>query len=255
ADDYNESEGAYVLNADATAGSEGATFSLDGSTTNRFSPFFKIRQWRSVNPPQTVTLGSALTRNVDYRSDVKPVSRAPFASSVLSSSPRESAAGVPAPAVGSAGTVNGSAAAAAGRYGQGYSFNAAAKSVTFPSAGNFDLTKGVVEFWYQPTYDSATDATNRVLWYNEGDATHYFLLQKDATKNLVFSIRNGGSTTSVTVSAPNYSWRSSEWTHFRVAWDAAAGAGLQARLFFDGMEVPHTDAGTYSTTGMTVGLN
>jgi hypothetical protein len=255
ADDFNESEGAYVLTADTTPGAEGAIFGLDGSTTTRFSPFFKIRQWRSVNPPQTVSLGSTLTRNVDYRSDVKPVSRAPFASSLLWHSTLESAAAVTTPDVGSAGTVNGAAAAAAGRYGQGYSFNAATKSITFPSAGNFDLAKGVVAFWYQPTYDSATDATNRVLWYNEGDATHYFLLQKDATKKLVFSIRNGASTTSVTVSAPNYSWRSSEWTHFQVFWDASAGAGLQARLFFDGMEVPHTDAGTYSTAGMAVGLN
>src|SRR5262249_13670862 len=190
-----------------------------------------------------------------HRADVKPLSAAPFAWSVRWQSTLEAAAAVTTPDVGSACTVNGGAAAAAARYGQGYSFNAATRSITFPSAGDFDLAKGVVAVWYQPTYDSATDAPNPVLWYNEGGATHHLLLQKDAAKNLVFSIRNGGSTTSVTVSAPNYSWRSSEWTHFRVSWDAAAGAGLQARLFFDGMEVPHTDAGTYSTTGMTVGLN
>src|SRR5262249_57077272 len=135
-EDSKKPEGASSPTGAPPGGSGGAFSGLEGSATTRFSPFSKTRQWRSVNPPQTVTLGSTLTRNTDYRSDVKPVSRAPFASSVLWQSTLESAAAVTTPDVGSAGTVNGGAAAAAGRYGQGYSFNAATRSITFPSPGD-----------------------------------------------------------------------------------------------------------------------
>jgi hypothetical protein len=260
-DNFNESEGAYVLNADSTQPSW-AKFSLDGTTTTRYTPFFKMRQWRSVNPPQTVKLDTVppttpvtLTRNADYRADVKPIARASFASNLLWHSTLQNQAAVDTtPDVGSAGTVFGAPTATAARYGQGLLFDAAGKYIRFTSTGNFDVTKGELEFWYQPNYDSATDASSRVLWHNDGDATHYFRLEKTATNDLVFSIRNGGSTASVTVPSPTYSWRDHDWVHLRVSWDATAPAGQQARLFFDGMELA-TAVGTYSTAGMVIGFN
>ncbi len=72
-DDYNESEGAYVLTFDPLLG---LGFDIDGGTTTRYLPFFKIRRWRSLQDPITVTLdGAALTNDVDYKADVKPISR------------------------------------------------------------------------------------------------------------------------------------------------------------------------------------
>ena len=78
ADFFNESEGAYTLDMDAA---NGLAFDMNGSVIKRPQPFFKIRQWRSLQKPTAVSLeGAALTPNQDYRADVKPVSRAPFAS-------------------------------------------------------------------------------------------------------------------------------------------------------------------------------
>jgi hypothetical protein len=74
ADDFNESEGAYLLTFDPSLG---LVFDIDGAPTIRHSPFFKIRHWRSLRDPETVTLeGVPLTNDVDYKADVKPIARA-----------------------------------------------------------------------------------------------------------------------------------------------------------------------------------
>jgi hypothetical protein len=51
-DFYNESEAAYVFDLDPSTGLD---FNLDGSATTRYSPFFKIRRWRSAVAPQTIS--------------------------------------------------------------------------------------------------------------------------------------------------------------------------------------------------------
>jgi uncharacterized repeat protein (TIGR01451 family) len=72
---FNEAEGAYVFTLDPATGLD---LSLDGSVTNpRVRPFFKIRQWRSLQDPATVVLqGTALVNDRDYTADVKPLSYA-----------------------------------------------------------------------------------------------------------------------------------------------------------------------------------
>lgn len=52
-DFLNESEAAYTLDFNMAAG---LTFSMNGSVSRRFSPFFKIRQWRSLRETPVVTL-------------------------------------------------------------------------------------------------------------------------------------------------------------------------------------------------------
>ena len=80
-DFFNESEAAYAFDLNPSTGLD---FNLDGSATTRYSPFFKIRQWRSAVAPQTITVGGVTkTRDVDYKADVKPVSFAVFADSIL----------------------------------------------------------------------------------------------------------------------------------------------------------------------------
>ena len=76
-DAFNEAEGAYVFNLDPATGLD---LSLDGSVASpRFRPFFKIRQWRSLQDPAPVVLqGTALVNDRDYSADVKPVSFAAF---------------------------------------------------------------------------------------------------------------------------------------------------------------------------------
>jgi uncharacterized repeat protein (TIGR01451 family) len=74
---FNEAEAAYVLNTDPV---NGLDFSFDGSATSpRLQPFFKIRQWRSLQEPATVVLqGAALVKGRDFTASVKPVAHAVF---------------------------------------------------------------------------------------------------------------------------------------------------------------------------------
>ena len=75
-DDFNEAEGSYNLTFDPASG---LTFQLDGFTTTRRKPFFKIRHWRSLQDPSSITLaGTTLANDIDYRTDVKPFSRGRF---------------------------------------------------------------------------------------------------------------------------------------------------------------------------------
>jgi uncharacterized repeat protein (TIGR01451 family) len=76
ADFFNEAENAYTLELDPA---QGVRFAIDGALVTRRKPFFKMRHWRSLEPPATVSLdGATLTRNVHYLADVKPISRAHF---------------------------------------------------------------------------------------------------------------------------------------------------------------------------------
>jgi Peptidase family C25 len=256
ADDFNESEGAYVLNLDPTPGSEGTTFSIDGTATNRYSPFFKVRQWRSVNPPDpnlVKVAGVALKRNIDYRADVKPLSRAHFATNVLWHSTLQSAAAVTAPDVGGGGTVNGGTTFVAGRYGNGANFAGAGANVSIPVGPDFDKTAGAVEFWYQPTY-AHNDGVTHVLWHNSpGAGVGFALLKQPGPGNeLNFVVNDGTTSRDVAITAANYSWRARDWVHIRAVWND----GAMPELWVNGVRLPHTDTGpVYNAAAMAVGSN
>ena len=121
------------------------------------------------------------------------MSRAHFAQVLAWHSTLQSAADVTTPDIGGPGSVNGAATFGAGRYGNAGIFTAVGANVTFSSgAGNFDKTRGALEFWYRPNY-AHTDGARHVLWQTFGDATHYFVFEKTAGSQLLFSINNGGT--------------------------------------------------------------
>ncbi len=256
-DDFNEAEGAYVLTMDPT---NGMIFRIDGSVaTPRYQPFFKLRQWRSLSGPSSITLqGAPLTAGVGFRADVKPLSRAHFANILSWHSTLQSAAAVTAPDVGSAGTVTGGVTFVPGRYGNAGSFTAPGNYVTLTFA-NFNIAIGTVEFWYQPNYQcqaapGTCDGVRHVLWSMEGDATHFLTVEKTTANQLDFAIRNGAATTVVRVSLPDFAWRAKDWVHIRAMWNDVAGAGQRMRLFVNEKEPAHVDVGgDYSSAGMPVG--
>ena len=75
ADNFNEAEGTYVVQMNPLAG--GLSVDLDGGTFVRRRPIFKIRQWRSLAPPQFVTVeGTNFFNGQGVTMAVKPVTRA-----------------------------------------------------------------------------------------------------------------------------------------------------------------------------------
>ncbi len=109
--------------------------------------------------------GAALATDIDYRADVKPVSRAHFASDLLWHSTLDSTAAVTSPDVGSPGAVNGGAGFTAGRYGNGASITSPSSNVSFPAPGNLRVDRGAVELWYLPSYYYVDGTAHRIWSY------------------------------------------------------------------------------------------
>ena len=232
---FNEAEAVYPLELHQTLGLD---FDLDGST-RRYSPFFKIRGWRSFVEAPTVTLeGVALRKNVDYKAAVKPFARA-YVREMLWYSSLDNAGFVTAPDTGSPGTVTGAVGFVAARYGSGASTALNTRYVSFPTSGNFDKAKGGISFWYQPTYAS-NDSAEHDLAGTWSSATNAWYLKKAADNNLYFRIVTSAGTSDLVVTAANYSWLGGDWVHLRLQWDDAAALATQQRLFINGREPPRT---------------
>jgi outer membrane protein assembly factor BamB len=250
-DFYNESEGAYTLQLDPA---NGLRFDIDGNTIRRREPFFKVRNWRSLQKPSSVTLESApLTVGSDYRADVKPLSRGHLAAELLWHSTLESAAAVANPDVGSPGAVNGGTTFANGRYGNGALLSAAASNVSFPAAGNLRVDRGSVELWYLPSYYYVDGIEHRIWTYFVDAANQFRLTKAAAGNNLEFEILRAGVSTKVSVTVANYGWLDHEWVHLRAAWDSSAPLADQVRIFVNRVEPPHTNpTNAYNSAGMPV---
>ncbi len=237
-DFYNEAEAAYVFNLDPSTGLD---FNLDGSATTRYSPFFKIRQWRSAVVPQTITVGGVTkTRDIDYRADVKPVSFAVFADSILWHSTLESAAALTTtPDIGSGGTVGAGVTFPAGRYGAGAQVPANADWIAFPISG-FDKAAGAVDFWFQPTWAS-NDGVRHDMAGSYVNGTNQLVLQKLADNSLHFTIVTSAGTSDLVVAAASYSWRVADWVHIIMQWDDTLALANQQKLYVNGLQPAHTD--------------
>lgn len=251
-DNFNEAEAAYLLELDP---STGLIFDLDGTLAQpRFSPFFKIRQWRSLQEPATITVeGVTKTNDADYTADVKPISRAHFASNLWWHSTLEDPAAVATPDVGGGGGVSGSTTFTGGKYGAGILIDANGDYATSDS-GSFNAGMGTVEFWYQPSFGH-TDGQRHVLWMNQSVGPDYFVFEKTAANELLFTTQNtgGGGLASVRIASADFSWRANDWVHLRTVWNATAPAGERLRVFVNGVEPAHVDMGLYSSIGMNSG--
>jgi hypothetical protein len=248
ADFFNESEAVYTLDLDP---STGLTFDMDGSLTTRYSPFFKIRHWRSfVDAPQVTLEGVRLTKDVDYRADVKPLSGAHFAQLSRWHSTLENAAAVTAPDIGGAGSVVGAPSFVPARYGGGVGIAASTQYVAFPT-GDFDKAKGAVEFWYRATWNSADGVHHDLCGFSDG-VGHVFVLEKPVGNTLDFSILVGGIFSRLRISAADYSWRADDWVHIRLEWDDTLPLATQQRILLNGVEPVHTDPTTDYASGSLI---
>jgi hypothetical protein len=250
-DGFNEAEAAYTLETDPV---NGLTFDMDGSSTIRHSPFFKIRQWRSLSEPASVSLeGTTLADNVDYRTDVKPLSRAYASRDIIWYSTLQNPSALSTPNVGTAATIIGTPVQAAARYGGGYFFNGSSDAIRFGNSG-FTPDYGMVEFWVQPQ-SVHTDGANRVFWYNEGSGSEFFRIRKSSASDLELEVHDGTGTALVQIDSSNFRWVAGDWVHIRAVWDDNQAAGLQVRLYVNGREPAHTDSGAYNGAVMSMSWN
>jgi hypothetical protein len=254
-DFYNESEGAYLVTCDPGAG---LTFDIDGASPTRHHPFFKIRQWRSLQDPASVTLeGVPLTNDSSYKADVKPVSRAHLAREITWSSTLQSAAAVTSPDVGSAGTVGGTTDFPAGRFGNGARFDADGEYLSFPPSGNFNPAEGAIEFWYRPFYDygGGDPFDDYGLFGYWIDADNYFYAFHEpicggcdgSDEGIKFIIVSGGVLFYKVVQAPPFTpvyWRANEWVHLRFVWDSLP---QRLEVYINGTAVGPAATGSYPT--------
>ena len=238
-DFFNEKEAAYTLDLDPALG---LTFDMDGAAIPRYQPFFKIRQWRALAPPATITLeGVTLTQGVGFKADVMPISRASMHQDLLWYSTLQDAAAVTSPDVGSGGTLSGAVSFEAARFGGGARVSASGDSIRLPTAGNFDKAHGRIGFWYRPSYDN-TDGVLHDLCGFATDANNYLFFEKRADNNLYFRIRaGGGGIAEVQVTSANYSWRANEWVHLRISWDDTLPLGTQQRIHINDIEPPNVN--------------
>ena len=252
-DDFNESEVAYVMEADP---SMDPTLRVDidgGGGATRYAPFFKIREWRSLQSPTVTLQASPLAQGVDFQSDVKPVSRSYFADELLwHSTAQNAAAWTTTPDVGTGGFASGAITYVPGRYGNGVNMPANSETLSFPTS-NFDKFQGAVEFWFQPTY-AHDDGVGRDIGGFFFDASNAWFLQKTVTDNrLHFRIVASGVSSDLWVDPADYEWQAAEWVHLRIEWDETAGLGTQQRLYINGVEPLHTGAASdYVAANLTV---
>ncbi len=257
-DFFNESEAAYLLELNPAA-NPGLDFRIDGGTTPRYRPFFKIRKWRSLAAPSalsgpgSVSLdGTGLVRNVDYRADVKPVSRGHWTPSLRWHCSMESSTACTPPNldVGTGGGMDTDGITGPlvrpGKYGNAAVFNEDTDAVN-ASSSEFSSTLGTIDFWYQPSYNH-DDGNRYLLWYTSVFASgtnHCFYIEKGpaAANQLRFVIRSGssnancttGGTTYTAGTSGNYQWRANDWVHITAMWNNTAFTKM--RLFVDGVEV------------------
>ena len=238
-DFYNESEAAYVFNTDPALGLD---FNINGAATTRYSPFFKVRQWRSAVAPQTITVdGVTKTRDVDYSADVKPVSFAVFADSIQWHSTLQNAAALTTtPDIGSAGSVGPGVTYPAGRYGAGAQIPSNNDYLSFPTGTGFDKVAGGVEFWFQPTWAS-NDGARHDMAGSYVNATNQLVLQKLADNTLHFTIVTSAGTSDLVLAAAAYGWRAFDWVHILMQWDDSFSLANQQKLYVNGLQPAHTD--------------
>jgi Peptidase family C25/Concanavalin A-like lectin/glucanases superfamily/Domain of unknown function (DUF2341) len=252
-DDFDEAEAAYLLTLDPNPG-QGLSFQMDGTVAApRYSPFFRIRQWRSLTDTPVVRLnGSLLRKDVDFRGAVKPLARAHWASTLSWHCTMESTTACDSAnldvGTGVAGSTSGTVTTQAGRYGNGLVFNENSDSVTAASS-DFNRNVGAVDFWYQPFYNH-NDGVPYLLWYSQGGVVgNYgcFYLAKLASNDLAFGVVSGATDQSCTVggttyaaTAPStaYSWRAYDWVHLKTSWNSSGLAGSRKlRIVMNGVEI------------------
>ena len=223
-DDFNEVEAAYPLTFDPALG---LRFDIDGGTTRRYSPFFKIRQWRSLQDPQVTLGGTTLANDVDFKADVKPIARSRFANGIRFHSTLEVAGSVTNPDIGdgTGSTVSGPSFTAA-RYGQGARFAAATDFIDVPliSGGqNIELDRGRIEFWYQSAY-AHDDGVEHYLFDldNNGGLSRIRVVKQNggSSNQLLYEVvDSGGTPHQAVIASTDYSWRANDWVHLAFTWD------------------------------------
>jgi hypothetical protein len=205
------------------------------SQSNRHDPFFKYRNWRdSVVPPQVDLEGVTLTEGTDYTTAIKPFTTSYFAQDLWMHYPLEDTT----VAIGDTNLTNGGGSFESGRYGKGFESNADGNdmSVTVTEGTDYDINKGIVEFWYKPYYDHDDNSAHNIyaIRYDVNDKIEFY--KNDTDNSLRYEHNQNLTNVKWQVDSSYYSWSANDWVHFRIEWDDSEACATQQRVYINGVE-------------------
>ena len=136
--------------------------------------------------------------------------------------------------------------------GMGFNADAVGEFIRFPQTvgghSNVNPSKGTVEFWYQPNYNS-NNATKYTIfgtgdWHAPGSV--HLGKHNPSNNNALFLIffDSAGTFYHNNVIASNFSWSANEWVLVKMTWDFTVAVGEQnLHLYLNGVEAPITATG------------
>jgi len=130
----------------------------------------------------------------------------------------DSETAVTSPEVGSGGTIGGGATFVSGQYGNGVLVNSSGEYVSFPTDGNFDPQKGVIEFWYKKT---GTPADYGKFFCSDDTLDgNMQLYRHNSDKEIHFQVRDSSTNYDNKWLNTNVDLFDEEWHHVKFSYDA-----------------------------------
>jgi prepilin-type N-terminal cleavage/methylation domain-containing protein len=134
---------------------------------------------------------------------------------------------------------------AAGKYGNGANFAGINNriDVTVANGADYSKSRGAVEFWMRPTWNSGDGVTYNLFSLRiSGDTNNRIYVRKNSNNRLFFSYLQGSTDVRYEVLAGDYSITANTWVHVRVTWDESKPLSTQQAIYLNGVEPTHTDS-------------
>ena len=237
-DFFNEKEAAYTLDLDPAAGPQ-LRHGRGGEPA--LPALLQDPAVARSTAPATITLeGVTLTRNVGFKADVMPISRASMHQDLLWYSTLQDAAARDEPGRGQRRLAVRAVTFEAARFGSGARLDASGDSIQVPTSGNFDKARGRIGVLVPARLRQRRRRAPRHLRLLHG--REQLLVPGEAHGQQPLLPHPGGRrrrTRSYAVLAANYSWRANEWVHLRISWDDTLPLSTQQRMHINDIEPLH----------------
>ena len=257
-DNYNEAEGAYLMEMNPAGGLAFRLTGGSGSPPTRYKPFFKIRRWQSLATPGLTLNATPLTRDAQYKADVKPLSRAHQANSIVYHSTLESAAATSTTIDIGPTSGFGNALWTGARYGSGAGFTSTFAQVVAPigNAGGLErlrrrrrvlvpaVQRRRLGIPRDPRLLVCVVGHQSCMVFEQYAGDLYFRASSSSS-----TCAAGAGTQEVRVWSGSYSWRGDDWVHLRIDWAATRN---KMRILVNGVSVGESPFSALTSPSGTV---